>query len=84
MRLSSIVGVLRPIEAGDWLTFGRLWHCRWTGTPEDEITDEQAMAAYEEIPSHCRKNRQTNTDRVPITLCRRRKADASTTSGRIR
>ncbi|MGE4173792.1 MAG: hypothetical protein AB7F41_15080 [Methylocystis sp.] len=35
-------------EAGDWLTFGRLWHCRWTGTPEDEISDEQAMAAYDE------------------------------------
>ncbi len=35
-------------QAGDRLMFGHLWHCRWTGTPEDEISDEQAMAAYGE------------------------------------
>lgn len=33
-------------RAGDWLTFGRIFHCQTTGTREDEITDEQAMAAY--------------------------------------
>lgn len=33
-------------EAGDWLTFGRIFHCQTRGTPEDEISDEQAMAAY--------------------------------------
>jgi hypothetical protein len=36
-------------ESGDYLTFGRLWHNRITGTPEHEITDDQAMASYHEF-----------------------------------
>jgi hypothetical protein len=36
-------------SSGDQLTLGRLWHSRWTGTPEGEITDDQAMAAFREF-----------------------------------
>jgi hypothetical protein len=35
-------------HSNDQLTLGRLWHNRFTGTPEDEITDDQAMIAYQE------------------------------------
>jgi hypothetical protein len=27
---------------------GRLWHNRITGTPEDQITNDQAMTSYQE------------------------------------
>jgi hypothetical protein len=33
-------------RSGDHLTLGRLWHNEWTGVPEDQITDDQAMASY--------------------------------------
>jgi hypothetical protein len=33
--------------AKDQLTLGRLWHNRITGTPEDQITDGQAMTSSE-------------------------------------
>jgi hypothetical protein len=36
-------------SSGDRLTLGRLWHSRWTGTPEGEITDDLAMTSYEEF-----------------------------------
>lgn len=33
-------------RSGDKLTLGRLWLNRFAGTPEDQITDEQAMDSY--------------------------------------
>jgi hypothetical protein len=35
-------------DSNDQLTLGRLWHNRNTGTPENEITDDQAMISYQE------------------------------------
>jgi hypothetical protein len=35
--------------SGDRLTLGRLWHSRNTGTPEADITDEEAIAAAHEF-----------------------------------
>jgi hypothetical protein len=35
--------------ANDQLTAGRLWHTQHTGTPEDEVTDDEAMTAYREM-----------------------------------
>jgi hypothetical protein len=32
----------------DQLMLGRLWHNRITGTPEDQITNDQAMTSYQE------------------------------------
>jgi hypothetical protein len=32
----------------DQLMLGRLWHNEITGTPEDQITDDQAMTSYQE------------------------------------
>jgi hypothetical protein len=41
--------VWKAYFANDQLTAGRLWHNRSTGTPEDEVTDDQAMNAYREM-----------------------------------
>ena len=35
-------------RSNDQLMLGRLWHNRNTGTPEDQITDDQAMTSYQE------------------------------------
>ena len=42
-------------QSGDWLTLGRLWHNQMTGTPEHEITDDQAMASYREFQAIAEK-----------------------------
>jgi hypothetical protein len=35
-------------RSNDRLMVGRLWHNQITGTPEDQITDDQAMTSYQE------------------------------------
>ena len=39
----------KAYRSGDHLTLGRLWHCQLTGISENQITDDQAVAAYHEF-----------------------------------